>query len=83
MKVKLREENKIGKVEVGDVIVTDKYGIRIIVTLVSYGRRYGALNPETGEVYYKYENIEDILKEYEIVRVIKKDNMSLVEEKSI
>lgn len=82
MKVKLREE-VIGKVEVGDAIVTDLYGIRIIVTLVSCDRRYGALDPETGEVYYKSEDIEGVLAEYDIVRVIKKDNMSLVEEKSI
>lgn len=75
MLIKMKQDYK--DIYPGDIIITADDKIRMIVLLK--GDQYGTLDMETGKVYFSYCDIKELLKEYDILRIVKNRKLELVE----
>lgn len=76
MKISLKDVEVANQVEVGDAIVTEDGHVRIII---KYGFDYCAYSPLTNEILLMRTSIENLLKQYDVKRIIKKNDLELRE----
>lgn len=75
MLIKMKQDYR--DIDAGDIIITADDKIRMIVLLK--GDRYGTLDMATGNVYFEHSDIGELLKEYDILRIVKNKSLELIE----